>query len=105
MSIVADDKPEDFDGLLLGDKERAERLEGMVDRMSETIVNLNMELAAWKELYNEVASQLNYNNHLLLQIQDVLNKKITGSKVCNHYFVDGACAHCGVTVAQFTTRA
>ena len=102
--------------LPLGDKERAERLEGMVDRMSEKIVNLQLELVEYKELYNNVAEKLNSVNHLISQISSLLvygkavehTLAVDGATVCrvvNHVFVDGVCAECGVSETRPTTKA
>ena len=71
--MLEENKPdEEIEFLQLGDKERGDRLEAMVDRMSETIVNLKSELAEYKELYNSVAQKLNAANHLLSDISQML---------------------------------
>ena len=57
---------------LLDDNERAARLEMMVDRMSEKNVDLQRELAEYKELYNNAAKQLNSVNYLISQIKSLL---------------------------------
>ena len=71
--MLEENKPDDkVEFLPLGDKEHGDRLEAMIDRMSETIVNLKSELAEYKEMYDDVAKKLNSANHLVSQIASLV---------------------------------